>query len=374
MALFAARLGHRVTAIDLSPGTLQRGVERATDLGLTIDFAVGDAEVPEFPDAAFDVVMSRHVLWTLPHSEAAATRRAALVAPGGVVAVFDIYHPRLRLPRRVFGVLAERIDRAGRRQAGGHHYTAQQRAALPLAVPRDTSAGERVLREAGWLTSRWCDCATSTRRSGTFSDRCSAGVDLGGATSRLGAAPLTSTHSPSGRRVGVPPIEAHRSGSPTCRPGCSGSSTGLGGGRVGGQLSLVPPEAYGRQTRIRASDVLRSLVPAGCLPRCLGNGQSVEQMPMRHVAALARRHSSRLADPRVSPAPTLVQPPRVRRPTRRGYLVPGTASDAASPEFILSRGLAAARCAWPPHEPLETHAERLTGRSLDCRHGSADDH
>lgn len=149
MALFAARLGHQVTAIDLSPGMLEQGITRARDLGLAIDFAVGDAEEPVFPPGAFDVVMSRHVLWTLPHPAAAATRWAELVVPDGLVAVFDIYHPRLLLPRRVVGVLAERIDGAGRRQAGGHHYTAEQRAALPLAVQRDTSAGERILREAG---------------------------------------------------------------------------------------------------------------------------------------------------------------------------------------------------------------------------------
>ncbi|MFI5261996.1 MAG: class I SAM-dependent methyltransferase [Candidatus Limnocylindrales bacterium] len=149
MALFAARLGHRVTAIDLAPAMLAQGVERARHFGLAIDFAAGDAEVPQFASASFDVVMSRHVLWTLPHPAAAATRWADLVVPGGLVAVFDIYHPRLPLPRRVVGVLAERIDRAGRRQSGGHHYSAQQRAALPLAVQRDPSAGDRVLHEAG---------------------------------------------------------------------------------------------------------------------------------------------------------------------------------------------------------------------------------
>ena len=151
MALFAAQLGHQVTAIDLSPGMLQCGIALASDLGLTIDFAVGDAEAPAFPECSFDVVLSRHVLWTLPHPEVAAARWVQLIVPGGMVVVFDIYHPRLPLPRRMVGVLAERIDGAGQRQAGGHHYTAQQRAALPLAVQRDPSAGERVLRGAGLI-------------------------------------------------------------------------------------------------------------------------------------------------------------------------------------------------------------------------------
>jgi 2-polyprenyl-3-methyl-5-hydroxy-6-metoxy-1,4-benzoquinol methylase len=149
VAQLAARLGHAVTAIDLSPNMLARGISRAREQGLRVDFGIGDAEAPAFAEGSFDVVISRHVLWTLPHPEAAATRWAALVMPGGLVAVFDVYHPRLVLPRRALGVLAERLDVSGRRQSGGHHYTQQMRAGLPLAVQRDASAGERVLRSAG---------------------------------------------------------------------------------------------------------------------------------------------------------------------------------------------------------------------------------
>ena len=149
MAIFAASSVTWSRQIDLARHAPTGVASSPSPSELAIDFAIGDAEEPAFPAGSFDVVMSRHVLWTLPHPKAAATRWAELVVPGGLVAVFDIYHPRLRLPRRVVGVLAERFDRAGRRQSGGHHYTVGQRAALPLAVQRDTTAGERVLREAG---------------------------------------------------------------------------------------------------------------------------------------------------------------------------------------------------------------------------------
>jgi ubiquinone/menaquinone biosynthesis C-methylase UbiE len=149
VALIGARLGHTVTATDLSPNMLACGIARAREQGLRIDFGIGDAEAPAFADGSFDVVISRHVLWTLPHPEAAAARWAALIVPGGLVAVFDVYHPRLAFPRRALGVLAERIDIQGRRQSGGHHYTHEMRAGLPLAVQRDPAAGERVLRSAG---------------------------------------------------------------------------------------------------------------------------------------------------------------------------------------------------------------------------------
>jgi len=149
VALLAAELGHAVAAIDLSPGELALGIKRARDLDLDIDFGVGDAETPEQADCSFDVVISRHVLWTLPHPEEAAARWAALVVPGGLVAVFDVYHPRPALYRRTLGVLAERIDVSGRRQSRVHQYPRQLRAALPLAVQRDLSGGERVLRAVG---------------------------------------------------------------------------------------------------------------------------------------------------------------------------------------------------------------------------------
>jgi len=128
---------------------LARAVTRAHELGLAIDFAVGDAEAPAYADGSFDVVISRHVLWTLPHPEEAATHWAALVVPGGMVAAFDGYSPQLAPHRRALSVLAEQIDALRRRQAGGHHYSAQLRAGLPLAEQRDPSAGERLFVAAG---------------------------------------------------------------------------------------------------------------------------------------------------------------------------------------------------------------------------------
>jgi 2-polyprenyl-3-methyl-5-hydroxy-6-metoxy-1,4-benzoquinol methylase len=151
VALLAAQLGHQVIAIDLSRGMLERGNARAQAMGLEVDFQLGDAETPNFAPSSFDVVISRHVLWTLQQPAAAARAWASLVVPGGTVAVFDVYHPRLALPRRALGVVAERIDVQGRGQSGGHHYTRAQRLALPLAVQRDPSPGQRVLEEAGLL-------------------------------------------------------------------------------------------------------------------------------------------------------------------------------------------------------------------------------
>src|SRR5512132_2219683 len=57
-ALAAARCGCEVTGIDYVPELLDRGRERAAAEGLSVDFAEGDAEALQFPDGAFDAVLS----------------------------------------------------------------------------------------------------------------------------------------------------------------------------------------------------------------------------------------------------------------------------------------------------------------------------
>src|SRR5436190_22539940 len=64
MSLLAADLGHRVTALDLSPGMLAGAREKADALGLELETVVGPASQP--PPGPFDAVIERHLAWTLP--------------------------------------------------------------------------------------------------------------------------------------------------------------------------------------------------------------------------------------------------------------------------------------------------------------------
>jgi SAM-dependent methyltransferase len=65
VALAAASIGQRVTAIDLAPAMLEELVANATARSLTVDARRGDAVAPDFAPASFDAVTSRHLLWTL---------------------------------------------------------------------------------------------------------------------------------------------------------------------------------------------------------------------------------------------------------------------------------------------------------------------
>ncbi|MGD8310864.1 MAG: class I SAM-dependent methyltransferase, partial [Chromatiales bacterium] len=57
-AIAAARLGSRVTAVDISPRLLEAGRKRALVEGLDIEFVEADALDLPFSEASFDAVSS----------------------------------------------------------------------------------------------------------------------------------------------------------------------------------------------------------------------------------------------------------------------------------------------------------------------------
>jgi ubiquinone/menaquinone biosynthesis C-methylase UbiE len=81
--------GHRVTGIDFAPLMLAKAQEKAAARGAALRFEEGDAEALPFPPASFDLVVSRHLLWTLPHPEAAIDEWIRALRPGGRLVVVD---------------------------------------------------------------------------------------------------------------------------------------------------------------------------------------------------------------------------------------------------------------------------------------------
>jgi ubiquinone/menaquinone biosynthesis C-methylase UbiE len=81
--------GHRVTGIDFAPQMLAEARRKAAAQGLAVRFEAGDAEQLGFAGASFDLVITRHVLWTLPHPEAAIDEWIRVLRPGGRLAVID---------------------------------------------------------------------------------------------------------------------------------------------------------------------------------------------------------------------------------------------------------------------------------------------
>jgi SAM-dependent methyltransferase len=83
LSLLLAQSGHRVTGVDAAPRMIEQARGKFSDAGLAARFVVGDAAVPPTGEVRFDVVLSRHVVWTLPDPEAALREWVGRLRPGG---------------------------------------------------------------------------------------------------------------------------------------------------------------------------------------------------------------------------------------------------------------------------------------------------
>lgn len=83
----AAAAGADVTGIDLAPALIETARERAESLDLSIDYAVGDAEELDVPDASFDKLSSTCGIMFTPDHEAVAGELARVTKPGGRIAL-----------------------------------------------------------------------------------------------------------------------------------------------------------------------------------------------------------------------------------------------------------------------------------------------
>ncbi|HII00554.1 TPA: class I SAM-dependent methyltransferase [Methanosarcinaceae archaeon] len=89
IGLMFAEMGHRVTGLDLSEKMLEKARVKATVKGFDTTFRKGDAEIPPFEAQTFDVVVNRHLLWTLPHPDIAIQNWKRVLKEGGVLLVVD---------------------------------------------------------------------------------------------------------------------------------------------------------------------------------------------------------------------------------------------------------------------------------------------
>ena len=119
VALAAASLGHRVTAIDLAAAMLDELEANAAARGLTVDARVGDAVAPDFAPASFDAVTSRHLMWTLREPVSAMANWRELLRTGGRLVAVD-------------GFWFTDWDDADVPPPFAEHYTAETRGELPF--------------------------------------------------------------------------------------------------------------------------------------------------------------------------------------------------------------------------------------------------
>jgi ubiquinone/menaquinone biosynthesis C-methylase UbiE len=87
--LAAARRWCDVTSTDYVASLLESGRKRAQAEGHVIKFQEADAEQLPFAPGSFDFAISRHLLWTLPHPEAAIDEWIRILRPGGRLVIID---------------------------------------------------------------------------------------------------------------------------------------------------------------------------------------------------------------------------------------------------------------------------------------------
>ena len=143
LAFMAAELGHCVTGVDLAEGMLAQAHEQSRSMVNPPTFLIGDAIAPDFPPATFDVVMNRHLLWTLRDPEQAFRNWWQLLKPGGRVVAIDSFWFDPNQPLT--------IDGDAVRDQWTRYYSTETQAALPNFALNDINPLVAILSTVGFI-------------------------------------------------------------------------------------------------------------------------------------------------------------------------------------------------------------------------------
>lgn len=91
LSIVLARLGHKITGIDLSPTMISLARAKAEMHKYQIEFQVMDAAFPRLAHKQFDVIVCRHLLWALPEPAQVLQRWTELLKPKGRLLLIDGY-------------------------------------------------------------------------------------------------------------------------------------------------------------------------------------------------------------------------------------------------------------------------------------------
>ncbi len=90
LAVEIARLGFRVTGLDISHTFVQIGNENAREAGVSIDFRQGDAAVMPFADGSFDLIVCQAAFKNFVHPASALDEMYRVLRSGGTAVIQDM--------------------------------------------------------------------------------------------------------------------------------------------------------------------------------------------------------------------------------------------------------------------------------------------
>jgi 2-polyprenyl-3-methyl-5-hydroxy-6-metoxy-1,4-benzoquinol methylase len=114
LSLLLAELGHRVTGIDIAREMLAMARRKAAARGFRVDFRHADAEAPDLGSASFDLIVERHVLWTLPDPALALESWRQLLRGDARLALIEGHWQDMK-PRDEYGEIFDKLPLFGGR-------------------------------------------------------------------------------------------------------------------------------------------------------------------------------------------------------------------------------------------------------------------
>jgi ubiquinone/menaquinone biosynthesis C-methylase UbiE len=106
-------LGYLVTGLDWAEPMLERAKAKARQRERSISFRLGDAENTMEKDDTYDVIVTRHLVWTLVDPKAAFAEWLRVLKPGGRLLIIDGDFVNVGLAEKLLKRLADRLQKLG---------------------------------------------------------------------------------------------------------------------------------------------------------------------------------------------------------------------------------------------------------------------